>query len=147
MRSGPVDGFRLPYERSGSVGGPAAVLRHFWTHWSGPDYQPEAGELDRLAGAYGEPGAFAASIAWYRAGAGTVATSLAETPPEPGDRLRVPTAVLWPGHDPLFPRAWGDRIDEFFADATVHDVPDAGHFVPLEAPEAFAGAVADALGL
>jgi uncharacterized protein YdeI (YjbR/CyaY-like superfamily) len=23
--------------------------------------------------------------------------------------------VLWPSHDPLFPRAWSDRIGEFFA--------------------------------
>ena len=62
--------------------------------------------------------------------------SLAETVPE--ERITAPTQVLWPEHDPLFPRAWGDRLDEFFADVTVTDLPGAGHFSPLEAPEAWA---------
>ena len=54
-----------------------AYLEHFWTHWSGPDYLPDPAELDRLADAYARPGAFTASINWYRAGAGSVATSAA----------------------------------------------------------------------
>src|SRR5213080_4853048 len=45
-----------------------AYLRHFWSHWSGPGYQLSDGHLDHLVSAYGAPGAFAASIAWYRAG-------------------------------------------------------------------------------
>jgi pimeloyl-ACP methyl ester carboxylesterase len=60
-----------------------AYLRHFWSHWSGPGYQLSAGHLDHLVSVYGAPGAFAASIAWYRAGAGSVAASLAEQPPAP----------------------------------------------------------------
>jgi pimeloyl-ACP methyl ester carboxylesterase len=130
-------------------GDPAAVrdyLRHFWSHWSGPGYvQPEA-DLDRLVDAYGAAGSFTASIAWYRAGAGTVASSLAETTPDPADRIAVATTVLWPEHDPLFPPAWGDRIDDFFADATVRPVPGVGHFVPREAPEAFASAIRAHIG-
>ena len=55
-------------------------------------------------------------------------------------------AVLWPAHDPLFPSAWGDRLDEFFADVAVTPLPDSGHFVPLEAPDAFASAIRAALG-
>ena len=39
--------------------------------------------LDRLAAGYGEPGAFVASIGWYRGGAGAVARSLGETAPAP----------------------------------------------------------------
>jgi pimeloyl-ACP methyl ester carboxylesterase len=116
-----------------------AYLEHFWTHWSGPDYVPEKAELDRLADGYGRPGAFVASINWYRAGAGTVARSVAEQAPE--RKIGPPTLVLWPEHDPLFPRAWSDRAGEFFADVTVRPVDGAGHFVPLEAPEAFAEAI------
>jgi pimeloyl-ACP methyl ester carboxylesterase len=123
-----------------------AYLRHFWSHWSGPDYQPDAGHLDHLVAAYGPPGAFAASIAWYRAGAGSVATSLAERAPEPGGRIAVPTTVLWPEHDPLFPREWSDRIGEFFGAAEVAWLDGAGHFSPLEAPEEFAAAVIAAVG-
>ena len=46
----------------------------------------------------------------------------------------MPTTVLWPEHDPLFPREWSDRIGEFFADARLTWLDGAGHFSPLEAP-------------
>jgi pimeloyl-ACP methyl ester carboxylesterase len=116
-------------------------LEHFWTHWSGPGYTPEPEQLDRLAGIYATPGAFTASIGWYRAGSGTVATSLAERAPEPDERIRVPTTVLWPEYDPLFPPAWGDRLGEFFADVRRERLGGAGHFSPLEAPDRFAAAI------
>jgi pimeloyl-ACP methyl ester carboxylesterase len=119
-----------------------AYLRHFWSHWSGPAYEPHDEHLDHLVSVYGPPGAFVASIAWYRAGAGSVAASLAEQVPDPGDQIAVPTTVLWPEHDPLFPREWSDRIGEFFADARLTWLDGAGHFSPLEAPGAFAAAVA-----
>jgi len=123
-----------------------AYLRHFWSHWSGPAYEPEDQHLDHLVSVYGPPGAFTASIAWYRAGAGSVAASLAEQVPDPGDRIAVPTTVLWPEHDPLFPREWSDRIGEFFADPRLTWLDGAGHFSPLEAPGAFAAAVVAAVG-
>jgi pimeloyl-ACP methyl ester carboxylesterase len=120
-----------------------AYLRHFWTHWSGPAFVPDEAELDRLGAAYGRPGAFAASVNWYRAGAGMVARSVAEQ--VPATRLTARTVVLWPEHDPLFPRVWSDRLDEFLADVTLHPLDGAGHFTPLEAPEAFAAAILDQL--
>jgi pimeloyl-ACP methyl ester carboxylesterase len=129
-------------------GSPAAVrayLEHFWVHWSGPGYAPDPDQLDRLAAAYGAPGAFTASIGWYRAGSGTVARSLAEQAPAPEDRIAVPTTVLWPAHDPLFPIEWADRVDAFFSAVTLRRLPDAGHFSPLEAPADFAAAIAEAL--
>jgi pimeloyl-ACP methyl ester carboxylesterase len=123
-----------------------AYLEHFWSHWSGPAFTPDPDELDRLAGIYGEPGAFVASIGWYRAGSGTVATSLAERAPAPDERISVPTTVLWPEHDPLFPPAWGDRLGAFFSDVSRHDLADVGHFSPLEAPDRFAAAISAAAG-
>jgi pimeloyl-ACP methyl ester carboxylesterase len=105
-----------------------AYLRHFWSHWSGPGYEPSSDHLDHLASVYGPPGAFAASIAWYRAGAGSVAAS-----------------VLWPEHDPLFPREWSDRIGEFFAAARLTWLDGAGHFSPLEAAGVFAAAIVAAV--
>jgi pimeloyl-ACP methyl ester carboxylesterase len=116
-------------------------LAHFWTHWSGPSFTPAEEDLDRLAESYGRPGAFTASIGWYRQGPGILARGLTEQAPAREDRLAVPTHVLWPAHDPLFPAAWADRLDEFFADVTMEPVPGSGHFVPLEAPEAFASAI------
>jgi pimeloyl-ACP methyl ester carboxylesterase len=125
-------------------GKPAAVrtyLRHFWSHWSGPGFVLAEEDLDRLVASYGEPGAFTASIGWYRAGAGVVAVSLAEQVPSPADRMGVPTTVLWPDHDPLGPFEWSDRIGEFFAAATLTRLDGCGHFTPLERPREFAAAV------
>jgi pimeloyl-ACP methyl ester carboxylesterase len=116
-----------------------AYLRHFWTHWSGPGFELPDDELERLTDRYAAPGAFTASLGWYRAGSGTVAMSLAETVPE--QPLAQPTHVLWPELDPLFPRAWADRLGHFFADYTLTDLPGAGHFSPLEAPQAWAQAI------
>jgi pimeloyl-ACP methyl ester carboxylesterase len=123
-----------------------AYLRHFWSHWSGPGYEPDDEHLDHLVSVYGPQGAFTASIAWYRAGAGSVAASLAEKAPALQDRSTVPTTVLWPEYDPLFPREWSDRIGEFFADARLTWIDGAGHFSPLEAPGEFAAAVVAAAG-
>jgi pimeloyl-ACP methyl ester carboxylesterase len=67
-----------------------------------------------------------------------VARSLAEQAPPPGGRIHVPTTVLWPGHDPLFPALWSDRLGEFFDQARLRILPSAGHFSPLEAPGEFA---------
>ena len=94
-----------------------AYLRHFWEHWSGPRFTLTEAHLDHLVSVYGPPGAFTASVQWYRAGAGTAAAAAAETTPAPEDRLATPAVVLWPEHDPLFPREWSDRIGEFFSRA------------------------------
>jgi pimeloyl-ACP methyl ester carboxylesterase len=112
-----------------------AYLQHFWTHWSGPGFEPE---LDHLVEAYSARGAFTASINWYRAGAGSVAVSAAETAPASYDRIAVPTVVLWPEFDPLFPRTWSDRVDDFFSDVRLRLVDGVGHYAPLEYPEILA---------
>jgi pimeloyl-ACP methyl ester carboxylesterase len=125
----------------GDPGAVRAYLRHFWDHWGGPGLTLEEAELDALVEHYSPPGAFVASINWYRGRSGGVAVSLSEQAPHPADRIAAPARVLWPEHDPLFPREWGDRLDEFFADVTITDLPGAGHFSPLQAPDAFAGAV------
>jgi pimeloyl-ACP methyl ester carboxylesterase len=115
-----------------------AYLGYFWSHWSGPAFELADADLDRLVGHYAPPGAFTASIGWYRAGAGSVARSLAEQAPPPAARVHVPTTVLWPEHDPLFPTAWSDRLEDFFDEVRLRPLPSAGHFSPLEAPDAFA---------
>ncbi|MBS2537542.1 alpha/beta hydrolase [Catenulispora sp. NF23] len=122
-----------------------AYLRHFWSHWSGPGYEPDAEHLDHLVSVYAAPGAFTASINWYRAGAGAVAASLAERVPAARDRIAVPTTVLWPEHDPLFPSEWSDRIGQFFAAARLSRLDGVGHFSPIEAPDRFAAAVVAAV--
>jgi pimeloyl-ACP methyl ester carboxylesterase len=115
-----------------------AYLRHFWEHWSGPGFELAEADLDHLVSVYGPPGAFTASVNWYRAGSGTVARSLSETVPPPGDRLAAPTTVLWPEFDPLFPQDWSDRLGEFFSQVRLRYVDGAGHFAPLEYPDVLA---------
>jgi pimeloyl-ACP methyl ester carboxylesterase len=88
-----------------------AYVGYFWSHWSGPAFEQAQADLDRLGDAYGVPGAFSAAIGWYRGGSGTVAASIAETEPARDDRIAVPTTVLWPEFDPLFPRTGGTDSD------------------------------------
>jgi len=119
-----------------------AYLRHIWSHWSGPGHD-EVADLDHLVEAYGPPGAFTASIRWYRAGSGSVAQARHDIPPE--KRSGIPLHAVWPHHDPLFPVAWADRLGEWYADVTLTQAPDSGHFVPLEAPDLMAAAVLEGL--
>lgn len=128
----------------GQVQAVREYLRHFWSHWSGPNFELPDDHLDHLVSMYAQPGAFTASIGWYRAGAGSVARSVAERPPRSQDRIAVPTTVLWPEQDPLFPRAWSDRLDDFFANARLRHIDGIGHFTPLECPHEFAEALAAA---
>lgn len=128
---------RLPLAEALVDGKPDAVreyLRHFWEHWSGPRFTVTEAHLDHLVSVYGPPGAFTASVQWYRSGSGTAAAAEAEVAPSPEDRLATPTVVLWPEFDPLFPREWSDRVDEFFGQARLRYVDGVGHFAPLEYP-------------
>lgn len=120
-------------------------LRDRWEHWSGPAFQLSDADLEHLVDSYGQPGGFAASIAWYRAGGGLIADSLTEQIPPPGERLAVPVRVLWQEFDPTFPRRFADRLDLFFCDVTVTAADGIGHFTPLEAPDAFAALLTDLL--
>lgn len=100
--------------------------------------------FSRLVEVYSAPGAFRASIAWYRAGGGTVAQS-EQRDPDPADRIAVPLTVLWPDHDLLFPRDWSDRMVKFFSHARLVPVDGVGHFVPLECPDVMANEILTAL--
>jgi pimeloyl-ACP methyl ester carboxylesterase len=134
---------QLPVAEQLIDGKPQAVrdyLFHFWSHWSGPGFQPD---LDHLVSVYSPPGAFTASIAWYRAGAGSVAASAVEQAPAADERIDVPTTVLWPEFDPLFPREWSDRLDEFFSDVRLEFVDRVGHFAPLEYPDVLNDAISE----
>ncbi|MEV7608498.1 alpha/beta hydrolase [Microbacterium sp. NPDC089320] len=116
-------------------GRPDAVrsyLDHIWRAWRGPDAASEHPRHDEVIAAYSRPGAFAASIQWYRANRGYTGDSAP---------IATPAIMLWPTDDPLFPIAWADRLPEHFTDAVLTPVPGSGHFVPIEAPDAFAAAI------
>jgi pimeloyl-ACP methyl ester carboxylesterase len=116
-------------------GNPEAVrtyLDYLWTTWSGPAAPPTHPRREQLLAAYSRPGAFAASIQWYRANSGYG-----------GDRasIETPVVMLWPTSDPLFPLEWADRLGEHFTDYTLRPVNGSGHFLPIEAPSEFVTAI------
>lgn len=98
---------QLPIAERMIDGNPDAVreyVRHFWDHWSGPGFRLAEDELDRLVADYALPGSFTASLGWYRAGAGTVAQSLAELPPDA--RSRFTRQPMCCGHNTIRCSRW-----------------------------------------
>ena len=118
-----------------------AYLHHFWAHWSGPNYIVDEKRIDHLADVYSAPGAFIASINWYRSSGNPVTAYAAETKPSPGERLATPTTILWQDQDAIFPYRWSDQLDVFFRNYTLERLNGIGHFTPLEATDRFAEAI------
>jgi pimeloyl-ACP methyl ester carboxylesterase len=118
-----------------------AYLRHFWSHWSGPNYVVDSKRIDHLTEVYSAPGAFIASINWYRTSSNPVTAFATETKPRRDRRLAVPTTVLWEDQDPIFPYEWSKWLDDFFADYTLERLSGIGHFTPLEATDRFVKAI------
>lgn len=61
------------------------------------------------------------------------------------DRIRIPTRIVWQDVDRLYPRSWADALPAYLADFTLRQVDGVGHFVPVEAPLAFAETVRSAV--
>ena len=122
-----------------------AYLQYFWNHWSGPQYTMAESRLEHLADVYSPPGSFIASIMWYRSSGDPVTQYAQEKAPGRSDRLLTPTTVLWQEHDPIFPLAWSDRLDDFLADYRFERLDGVGHFTILEASEKFAAAIRERL--
>jgi pimeloyl-ACP methyl ester carboxylesterase len=139
---------RLPLSEElidGKADAVRSYLRHFWEHWSAPGWSLPEDRFEEIVALYARPGAFTASIAWYRSGSGGVQTALTERAPAPDARIAIRTTVLWPELEPLFPTEWSDRLGEFFSDYELQPIPGVGHFSPLEAPAAIADATVRAL--
>ena len=109
----------------------AGYLAHFWTRWAAREGLATGAAFEAIVERYVAPGAMAASLAWYRQNRGYAADA----------PVSVPTTMLWPGADPLFPREWADALGDWFTDHELLVLEDVGHFVPVEAPEPFAAAV------
>ena len=92
------------------------------------------------------PGAFTAMLNWYRASALIVPPPGAEVPVPDWvlglfPKVRVPTLVIWGMKDKALLPIQLDGLDRLVDDLTIHRIPDAGHFVPWEKPEAVAAAL------
>lgn len=109
----------------------AAYIKHFITTWSCNEDIVVGERFEKLIDYYARPDAFRASIIWYSANIGYSGSG----------QVEVPTTMLWPEQDTLFPIEWADRLSEFFTDANLELIPNCGHFVPLESPRVFANAI------
>jgi pimeloyl-ACP methyl ester carboxylesterase len=116
-------------------------LSHFYNHWVGNKQALRPHQFEEIVKTYAQPEAARGSIAWYRAGGGSgqVALASGNTPPVP---ITHPTMILWGETDPIAPPAWADRLGDTFSHLLgVQFLPDIGHFVPFEAPEAVVEAI------
>jgi pimeloyl-ACP methyl ester carboxylesterase len=111
----------------------SGYLAHLWTHWAARPGLAERPAFAELVRRYAEPGAFSTSLGWYRQNRGYAAEGA----------VQVPSTVLWGDSDALFPLAWADALGDWFGEHELRVLPGAGHFLPLEAPAAFAGAITE----
>ena len=92
-----------------------------------------------------------AMLNWYRASRMSVPPMEAPfalpdkyTPP-PLPRITIPMLVIWALEDQALPPKNLDGLDRHVTDLTIAEVPDCGHFVSWEAPEAVNAALASFL--
>jgi pimeloyl-ACP methyl ester carboxylesterase len=111
-------------------------LTHFYDHWAGlVKIRPD--DLDAIVATYARPGAFAASIAWYRSRARSRSSTVTPSP------LPLPTIALWGDRDPMRPLTHRSGFERAFPHSVSRILPGVGHFVPAEAPEAVVAAIAE----
>lgn len=102
-------------------------LSHFYQHWAG-ERRIAPAEFEQVVGTYAKPGAFAASIQWYRARAAR------RGKPEELPPVTVPTVALWGDRDPMRPLDHREGFERAFPASTSRVLSGVGHFVPAEAP-------------
>jgi pimeloyl-ACP methyl ester carboxylesterase len=100
---------------------------------------------------WSQSGGFAAMLNWYRASQLIVPPPGLEVPVPDWvlslfPKVKVPTLVIWGMKDKALLPVQLDGLDALVEDLTIHRIPDAGHFVPWEKPEAVAAALKPFLG-
>ncbi len=108
--------------------------------------EPE--ERARLLEDWQDRDAAFAMLNWYRASPIDIPTI--DTPyeipadyaPPPLPALTLPTLVIWAMDDLALPPENLAGLDDIIEDLTIVEVPDCGHFVPWEAPDAVNDAMA-----
>ncbi len=118
-------------------------LSHFYNHWTGRGDVLVPSELDAIIDAYSKPGAFKASIQYYRARAGARGKESAADPK--ALQIFQKTTVLWGEKDPVMLAAWSDRLGDYFTNMELELLAGVGHFVPFEAPVEVVKAIRDHL--
>jgi pimeloyl-ACP methyl ester carboxylesterase len=81
------------------------------------------------------PGNLQGGFNWY--------VSHARPVPAPTTPITIPTKILWPERDGVFPVAWMDRLGDYFSNLDASVFPGAGHFPHQEMPEAAAAEITE----
>ena len=106
---------------------------------------PEA-ERQQYVAQWSQPGALTAMLNWYRASK-LIVPPPGMTVPLPDwlfrafRKVSVPTLVIWGMRDAALLPLQLEGLDEMVEDLRVVRLPDAGHFVPWEAPDDVAAAL------
>ncbi|OZA90644.1 MAG: alpha/beta hydrolase, partial [Erythrobacter sp. 34-65-8] len=110
---------------------------------------PDMGDEEReaLRKDWSDPETAIAMLNWYRASPMAVPPMDApyELPaayaPPALPKLSIPTLVIWAMDDMALPPANLDGLEDVVDDLTVVKIPDCGHFVPWERPDAVNAAI------
>ncbi|MEP6785570.1 MAG: alpha/beta hydrolase [Sphingomonadales bacterium] len=108
------------------------------------DFTPE--EKAAYIDEWSQPGAVEAMLNWYRASS-LIVPAMDETPERPAfldgpfSVLKVPTLVIWGMKDKALTPSQLEGLDDLVADLHIVRVPDAGHFITWEKPDAVTGAL------
>ena len=110
-----------------------------------------AEERAQYVAEWSQPGGFAAMLNWYRASQLIVPPPGLEVPVPDWvlslfPKVKVPTLVIWGMKDKALLPIQLDGLDTLVDDLRIERIPDAGHFVPWEKPEAVAAALKPFLG-
>lgn len=95
---------------------------------------------------WSQPGALTATLNWYRA-AKVMVPPPGLTVPIPDlllrafPKVKVPTLVIWAMKDSALLPVQLDGLEELVDDLHIERIPDAGHFVPWESPDAVVAAL------
>lgn len=100
-----------------------------------PGWEVPEGETDAVKDAFSVPGSAHAALGYYR-------TLQPFTPPALRTPIQIPAMTIGGLTDSVATRADFERARRYFADGyELVLIPDAGHFVHREQPEAFIGAL------
>ena len=99
---------------------------------------------------WSQPGAVEAMLNWYRA-APIIVPAMDETPERPAyldapfPVLKMPVLVVWGMNDRALTPSQLSGLDDLVSDLRLVRVPDAGHFITWEKPEAVTSALREFL--
>lgn len=141
-----ITAFRTPgFEKAAEAMGWATLFdKSFGGHVALASIAPE--ERAQYIAEWSEPGGFGAMLNWYRASQVIVPPPGIEVPIpdwvlQAFPKVKVPTLVIWGMQDKALLPIQLEGLEALVEDLRIERIPDAGHFVPWEKPDAVAAAL------